>query len=67
MMNTQQMKKWIMGAGFILGLLALGSLGSSCSRKTGCPAQEVHTELNKKGMPSKPAKSRLFPKKKPRN
>jgi len=59
------MKKW-MPFGLILAVLTTLSplVLSSCSRKTGCPANEtVHTKTTRKGeLSTKRGKSSLFPK-----
>lgn len=54
--------------GLIILLAALLVLGTSCSRKYGCPAyQTTKTEVNKNGTPKKGSSSQLFSKKMRRN
>lgn len=50
---------------FLLSVIVVGGGTSSCSRKTGCPANEnVHVKPNRKGeLPTKGGSSSLFPKK----
>jgi hypothetical protein len=46
----------------ILTMFSIFLLGS-CQRGTGCPAEDVHVALNKKGNPKKKSQSGLFDKK----
>ncbi len=49
---------------YILGILALLSIGSACNKKAGCPVNEnVHVKTTKKGKVKGKAKTKLFPKK----
>ncbi|MBP7821910.1 MAG: hypothetical protein KA010_03225 [Saprospiraceae bacterium] len=48
---------------FALATIALVGTTSSCSQKSGCPAQDAHVKPNKKGeYATKRGKSNLFPK-----
>lgn len=48
---------------FIAGLVAISTVNTACSRKSGCPAYEsAKAPVNRKGeLSTKPGKSSLFP------
>ncbi|MFK7807296.1 MAG: hypothetical protein AB8F74_05770 [Saprospiraceae bacterium] len=58
------MKKILQLCFFLSLIIFIGTVTSSCSKKTGCPMNEsVHNKPGKKGkMKTKKGKSNLFPK-----
>ena len=58
------MRKLLLFLSFLFLLSAVSVTTSSCSRKTGCPANELDAKTDRKGnLSTKRGKSGLFPKK----